>query len=233
MQPSLRLLLVLTFGGVVMALVTLLSLIIGQISTHQLEADARQSLATVADEMASRLGNEISERYREIALLAATNETLRASTPSLAEQSDLLTKTQESHPDFAWIGNPTGTVPVATDDRLIGKSVAELPWFQAGAVAPFIGNLHDALLLAKLLSVPAKNNEPPRLIDFAAPIVDTQGQLVGVLGAQLDWQWVRQLEQDLVRLMVRADGVQIFVVDQDGALLLAPPGWSGHTLDLS
>ncbi|HMN26972.1 MAG TPA: histidine kinase [Caldilineaceae bacterium] len=235
MQPSLRLLLVLTFGGVVMALVTLLSLIIGQISTHQLEADARQSLATVADEMASRLGNEISERYREIALLAATNETLRASTPSLAEQSDLLTKTQESHPDFAWIGvaNTTGTVTVATDDRLIGKSVAELPWFQAGAVAPFIGNLHDALLLAKLLSVPAKNNEPPRLIDFAAPIVDPQGQLVGVLGAQLDWQWVRQLEQDLVRLMVRADGVQIFVVDQDGTLLLAPPGWSGQTLDLS
>jgi signal transduction histidine kinase len=234
-QPSLRLLLVLTFGGVAMALVTLLSLIVGQISTHQLEADARQSVATVANEMASSLGREISERYREIALLAATNETLRTSNPSLVAQSDLLAKTQESHPDFAWIGvaNTSGMVTVATDDRLVGESVADLPWFQAGAIAPFMGNLHEALLLAELLAVPAKNNEPLRLIDFAAPLVDDQGQVVGVLGAQLDWQWVRALENDLLRLLARANGVEIFIIDQDGTLLLSPPGWPGQTLDLA
>lgn len=234
-QPSLRLLLVLTFGGVTMALVTLLSLIVGEISTNQLEADARQSVATVANEMAGRLGREIAERYREIALIAATNETLRTANPSPAKQSDLLTKTQAIHPDYAWIGvaNTSGTVIVATGDRLVGQSVATLPWFRAGAIAPFIGNVHEALLLAELLAVPTHGDEPPRIIDFAAPLLDEQGQLVGVLGAQLDWQWVRQLEQDLLHLLARADGVEIFIIDQDGTLLLAPPGWSGSSPDLS
>lgn len=234
-QPSLRLILVLTFGGAAMALVTLLSLIIGQISTNQLESDARQSVATVANEMAGRLGSEISERYRQIALLAATNETLRTATPSPAKLNDLLAKLQALHPDYAWIGvaNTSGTVIVATGDRLVGQSVANLPWFRAGTIAPFLGNVHEALLLAELLAVPTRDNDLPRIIDFAAPLLDEQGQLVGVLGAQLDWQGVRQLEQDLLHLLARADGVEIFIIDQEGTVLLAPPGWSGLTPDLA
>lgn len=72
---------------------------------------------------------------------------------------------------------------------LVGQSVANLPWFQAAALAPFIGNLHEALLLAELLAAHPDNNEPLRVIDFAAPITDDSGHVVGVLGAQLDWQW--------------------------------------------
>jgi signal transduction histidine kinase len=234
-QPSLRLLLVLTFGGVTMSLVTLLTLIVGQISTSQLEADARESLAVVANEMAGRLGRDISERYREIALIAATNETLRTPKPSPTEQSALLSKIQELHPDYAWIGvaNSSGTVIVATGDQLVGQNVAALPWFQAGAIAPFIGNLQEALLLAELLAVPTHGDEPPRIIDFAAPILDDHSQLVGVLGAQLDWQWVRQLGQALLQLLARPDGVEIFITDSQGTLLLTPSDWSGLLPDLS
>lgn len=234
-QPSLRLLLVLAFGGVALMLVTLLSLVMGQITTSQLEADARESLATVAGEMADRLEREISERYHEIALLAATNETLRAPHPSPAKQAALLEEEQALHHDYAWIGiaDQTGTVITATGGRLVGQSVAALPWFQAGATAPFIGNAQEALLLAELLALPTQQGEPLRLIDFAAPILDDQGQLIGVLGAQFDWQWVRQLEQELLHLLTRAQGVQFFIIEQDGALLLAPPGWSGRLLDLA
>ena len=186
-QPSLRLLLVVTFGGVALSLVTLLSFIVGQISTRQLEADAQETLALVAGEMAGRLEREITERYREIVLLAATNETLRSPMPSLARQSALLEKVQELHSDYAWIGlaNAAGTVLLATDDRLVGQNVAGLPWFQAGAIAPFIGNLHEALLLAELLAAHPNRDEPLHVIDFAAPLLSERGQLVGVLGAQL------------------------------------------------
>ncbi|MEZ4729329.1 MAG: histidine kinase [Caldilineaceae bacterium] len=234
-QPSLRLLLVLTFGGVALALVTLLSFIVGQISTSQLEADARGSLAMVAGEMAGRLEREITERYREIVLLATTSETLRMPSLSLAKQGALLEKVQEIHPNYAWIGiaNTTGTVLIATDDRLVGQSVARLPWFQAGATAPFIGDIHEALLLAELLAAHPNPNEPLRVIDFAAPIVSNNGQLVGVLGAQLNWQWARQFEQTLLHLIPTADAVEIFVVDQDGTPLLVPPAWSEHPLDLA
>lgn len=234
-QPSLRLLLVLTFGGVALALVTLLSLIVGQISTMQLEADARESLAMVAGEMAGRLEREITERYREIVLIAATNETLQIPNLSVARQSALLEKVQEIHPDYAWIGiaNTSGTVIIATDDRLVGQNVATLPWFQAGAIAPFIGNIHEALLLAELLAVRPQRNEPLRVIDFAAPIIAGNGRLVGVLGAQLDWQWARQFEQTLLDRIPTTDAVEIFIVDQDGTMLLAPSGWSEQPLDLA
>lgn len=234
-QPSLRLLLVLTFGGVALALVTLLSFIVGQISTWQLEADARETLAMVAGEMAGRLEREITERYREIVLMAATNETLRAPRPSLAKQSALLNKVQELHTDYAWIGiaNAGGAVLIATDDRLVGQNVAGLPWFQAGAIAPYISNRQEALLLAELLAVQSTANEPPRVIDFAAPIVNDDGELVGVLGAQLNWQWVRQFEQTLLKRVATATAIELFIVDQDGATLLAPPDWAGQPVNLA
>ncbi|MBX3015348.1 MAG: HAMP domain-containing protein [Caldilineaceae bacterium] len=234
-QPSLRLLLVVTFGGVALALVTLLSLIVGQISTAQVEADARSSLVMVAAEMAGRLQREITERYREIVLIAATNETLQTPNASIARQSALLEKVQDIHPDYAWIGvaNTSGTVIIATDDQLVGKNVATLPWFRAGAIAPFIGNLHEALLLAELLSIRPRTDEPLRVIDFAAPIVAESGHVVGVLGAQLNWEWARQFEQTLLDLIPAAEAVEIFVVDQDGTMLLAPPGWSAAPFDLA
>lgn len=234
-QPSLRLLLVVTFGGVALSLVTLLSFIVGQISTRQLEADAQETLALVAGEMAGRLEREITERYREIVLLAATNETLRSPMPSLARQSALLEKVQELHSDYAWIGlaNAAGTVLLATDDRLVGQNVAGLPWFQAGAIAPFIGNLHEALLLAELLAAHPNRDEPLHVIDFAAPLLSERGQLVGVLGAQLNWQWVRRFEQTLTNWMPTAEAVELFIVDQDGTTLLAPRDWPGDAINLA
>ncbi len=67
-QLSLRMLLVLTFSGVALALVALLSLVVGQISVRQLETDARRSLGIMADEMAGRLEHELTVRYDEIVL---------------------------------------------------------------------------------------------------------------------------------------------------------------------
>ncbi len=67
-QLSLRMLLVLTFSGVALALVALLSIVVGQISVRQLENDARRSLGIMADEMASRLEHELTVRYDEIVL---------------------------------------------------------------------------------------------------------------------------------------------------------------------
>ncbi len=234
-QPSLRLLLVLTFGGVALALVTLLSLIVGQISTGQLEADARESLAMVASAMASRLEQEITERYREIVLIAATNETLRTPNLSIVKQSQLLEKVQDVHPNYAWIGlaNTNGTVVIATDDQLVGQNVATLPWFRSGAIAPFIGNVHEAFLLAELLAVHSRSDKPLHVIDFAAPIISDEGRLLGVLGAQLDWQWARRFESTPLDLIPTADAVEVFIVDEDGTTLLAPAAWANRPVNLS
>lgn len=56
-------------------------------------------------------------------------------------------------PRYAWIGfaRPDGTVETATGHLLEGQSVAERPWFKAALKGPFVGDLHEALLLNRLL----------------------------------------------------------------------------------
>ncbi|MCB0104578.1 MAG: hypothetical protein KDE53_01685, partial [Caldilineaceae bacterium] len=227
-QPTLRLLLVLTFSGVALALVALLSVIIGQISARQLERDARQSLTVLAAQMAGRMSHELIERYSEIVLIASTDVALRTPTIGLAQKGFLLTQLQEIHPDYAWIGfvAPDGTVLVATDNLLVGASVGEHPWFRAGSKAPFLGDVHEALVLSEQLAVDTGIDDPLHFVDFAAPVVSENGVLLGVLGAQLNWHWARQLEEALLAPVTSAD-VEIFVVDQDGSPLLTPPGWQG------
>ncbi|MCB0079530.1 MAG: hypothetical protein KDE47_01300, partial [Caldilineaceae bacterium] len=122
-QISLRMLLVLTFGGVALMLVTLLSFVIGQISARQLETDARRSLGDLADEMAGRLEYELTVRYDEIVL--------------------------------------------------------------------------------------------------------------AILGTAYKEEWARELEQVLLSPLAERNNVEIFLLDRNGELILAPPGWSGTPLNLT
>lgn len=232
-QPTLRFLLVITFSGVALTLVALLSLIVGQISARQLEQDARQSLTLLAAEMAERMDHELTERYNEIVLIATTDLALRTPGLSLISKGVVLEKLQELHPDYIWIGlmDPAGTVLVATDNQLVGLSVADRGWFQAGRTAPFLGEVRAGVLLAQALATKVNRQDQLRLVDFAAPIVSDDGQLLGVLAAHLDWQWARRLEQQVLRPVLPASDVEIFVTDPAGSALLTPADWQGALLD--
>ncbi|PMY44289.1 GGDEF domain-containing protein, partial [Pseudomonas sp. GW456-L12] len=73
-----------------------------------------------------------------------------------------------------------------------GQAVQQRPWFQAGLRGEYTGDPHEAVLLAKLLpGLP--NGEPLRFIDFAAPIRNADGQVIGVLGAHAHWSWVTHI----------------------------------------
>ena len=89
-----------------------------------------------------------------------------------------------AHKEYAWIGiaDANGRVVQAPSGLLQNEQVGQRPWFQAGRRGLFMGDVHEAVLLAKRLPQPP-SGQPLRFIDFAAPVLDENGQLKGVLGA--------------------------------------------------
>ena len=185
-------------------------------------------MAELAVAMAARLDYDMFERYREIGTLAKL-EPLRdiwTGDPVVLRLS--LEQLQQSYPDYAWIGfaDTSGTVRAATRGMLEGLSVAQRPWFSGGLAGPFVGDVHDAVLLAKLLG-PRDDDEPFRFVDIAYPVRDRDGRLLGVLGAHMSWDWAAEARDVLLRES-RLGRTRVAILDRNGRVLLGES--RGHVL---
>lgn len=211
----------LTLWFVGLALLTLLSvgLYVGQLATQQRAASVGQALHATATAAAQLMGASLRERELDIALLSQELHVTRGP----LDHPDLLQSLQlrrQARNELVWLGvvDANGTVIQAIDGLLQGQSVAKRPWFVAGKERVFTGDVHEALLLAKLL--PANTSgEPLRFIDFAAPIRGRDGQLLGVVGAHASWSWVTDTVQAAAQQTGRSAGTQILIVDRQGTVL--------------
>jgi diguanylate cyclase (GGDEF)-like protein len=151
-------------------------------------------LAAVASTTSARLDRYMEIRQQEVTLFSKL-ELLRPLWQSdPAGLRSALEQLQSSFTDFAWFGfaKPDGIVVAATGGMLQGKSVAERPWFKTGLHEANLGDVHEAALLASLLAKRV-DGEPYRFVDIALPVRDAAGNLLGVLGAHLDWNWARNI----------------------------------------
>lgn len=117
----------------------------------------------------------------------------------------------------SWLGfaAPDGTVMDAAGDLLKGQSVAARPWFQRGLEGPFAGDVHEALLLAKLLK--PEGDEPPRFIDYAVPVKAPDGRVIGVLGMHLDFNWAASLISEAARSL----DMEVILTSADGSPIVS------------
>jgi diguanylate cyclase (GGDEF)-like protein len=99
--------------------------------------------------------------------------------------------------------------------------VAERPWFQAGRTKPFIGDVHEAALLANLLQ-PKPSREPFRFVDIAYPVHDRRGIVIGVIGAHLSWDWAEEARGAVLNVNEHFTGAEVMVLDASGKVLLGP-----------
>lgn len=214
-----------------LSLSTLTSLIIGYNTVHQLEAEQGQSLAELSHNLATLLDRGMFERYREIQVVS-TLDNIRNPNVPISEKRSLLEKLQSTYPNYAWIGltSPQGRVIASTNQILEGKDVSSRPWFRMGQITPYVGDVHEALLLAKLLPNPP--GEPLRFVDVAAPVIDSQGKLQGVLGAHLSWDWARQVQQDFHQPWQQHSQVEVFIISKEGNVLLSSPQLQSKMLKL-
>ncbi|MDB5997936.1 MAG: putative domain signaling protein [Pseudomonas sp.] len=218
-KASLRSHLTLWFAG--LSLLTLISVgfYVGHIATEQMKQASGNALLSTARSASELLGAQLHERQLEVSLLSRAPLFKRGN----LDDPDILTSMElrsQSRAEYAWMGvaDADGQVRQAVNGLLVNQSVKERPWFKAGLRGAYTGDPHEAVLLAKLLPANA-SGEPLRFIDFAAPIIDTKGQVIGVLGAHAHWSWVTQIVDAAVVRKDLTPDVEALIVDHDGKVL--------------
>jgi PAS domain S-box-containing protein len=121
-------------------------------------------------------------------------------------------------------------VLASNNNLLIGANVSARPWFREGLRGGFVGDVHEALLLAKLL--PPQAGEPRRFVDVAFPFADAAGKVQGVLGAHLSWSWAREIERSVLGSVARQTPAETLILSRSGLVLLGPPDLMDKKLDL-
>ena len=162
------------------------------VSNEQLIQNSGKSLVDLSKRVADILDREMLERYREIQF-ASTMPIMTNKNATQVEKRAFLEKIKRSYGHHEWIGYalPDGTVYAGTSGYLEGKNAKARPWLPAGLKGPYIGDVHDALLLAKLL--PNNNGEAIYFSDIAFPVKDKDGKAIAVLCSHLMWQWTRDI----------------------------------------
>lgn len=220
MLDSFRLRLTLFFGGLSLVLGLGLALYVNQVASANLTQASGEALEGLGRSAAMLLARTLYEREREVLLLSKT-PTLTSgdlASPVLQARLNLI---KESYPHYAWIGvaDTQGTVLSSGDGLLLGQNVAQRPWFQAGQKGVFVGDVHKAVLLAKLLDGGGGSEEPLRFVDFAAPIHDANGALRGVVATHVHWSWVGGILNTVLGNESVAHGVQAMILGREGEWL--------------
>lgn len=214
------------FSGLTILLTLILSEVIGFTASAQVKTNIGNSLAELALQTSDKLDRGMFERYREVQLMARRQDLASASI-STDEKRAILDARQETYHYYAWIGlvTPTGKVTAATQKMLEGADVSQRLWFRNALKGLYVGDVHEAVLLAKLL--PSTDGEPKRFVDIAFPYLDAAGRIEGVLGVHLSWQWAREIEQSVMTPVRNRRQVEAMIVGADGTILLGPAALQG------
>jgi diguanylate cyclase (GGDEF)-like protein len=213
--------------------VAAIGLVVDHVATRELTLSISREMRELAAQMRDKLDRSMFERYRDLSIVAALDPLIA---PALRDQNRRahLANLQRTYPDYAWIGytDRTGKVLAATGGLLEGADVSERPWFTGAIAGPFVGDVHKAVLLEKLLTNPDPS-APLRFVDVAMPLKDTDGALIGTVGAHLSWSWAAGIKTSLLAADHIADGVEILVLSGDGDVLLGDPRLEGQHLELA
>ncbi|WP_053225576.1 sensor histidine kinase [Methylobacterium indicum] len=221
-QPPLRVFLALGLGFVGLAATLVLALVASRVASERLEARIEAELADLAGTMAGRLDRGLFERWRDIVILAE-NDTIRDPAAPVERKRRVLWRAQETYPDYAIIGliGVDGRIAATSTGALEGAEVGHRDYFTKGRHSPFVGDVHDVVLLAQL--EPGRDPaDPPRVLDIAAPVRDDLGRLVGVVSGHLDWAWARAAEASLRETAGTPRDLTVLVLARDGTVLLGP-----------
>ncbi|MCK6073738.1 sensor domain-containing diguanylate cyclase [Paenibacillus silvae] len=232
MSFKLRTVLTVIFATLSLLVIVTIGSIFSKKSFVAVETEIGHSLEGTAAQAADKLDRFMYARSGEMNLLGDMSS-LKDKFNAVDIQI-LLDQMQNSFPTFSWIGymDPKGNVLAATDAVLLGKNLSERPVFQEGIKGKFIGDVHNAVLLAKLL--PNPSGEPLQFVDISFPLKDSQGKTRGVLAAHLSWAWAKEVEESVLAPLEREQkDLEFFIVSKrENTVLLGPKEWIGKSLVL-
>jgi len=116
---------------------------------------------------------------------------------------------------WAGLAGSDGFVRVASNDLLVGVDVSARPWFQRGLAGDFAGDVHEAVLLNRLLG--GTEEDPFRFIDLAARVTGEDDSVDGVLAFHIDFAWAEAYLAETADSL----GIDLFLLNQAGELIVA------------
>ncbi|WP_440119109.1 diguanylate cyclase domain-containing protein [Paenibacillus sp. QZ-Y1] len=233
MSFKLKTVLTMTFAVLSLLVTLTIGYILSQKSSVAVETEIGHSLTSTASQTSDKLDRYMWSRSGELDLLgrmAALEDEFQP-----AEIQMLLDQLQDSFPSFSWVGymDSKGKVLAATEGILLGENLSERPVYQEGIKGKFVGDVHQAVLLAKLL--PNPTGEPLQFVDISFPVKYKNGEVAGVLAAHLSWAWAKEMEESVLEpLKHKEKDIEMFIVSKkENTVLLGPKEWIGRPLQLS
>ncbi|GGF92662.1 diguanylate cyclase domain-containing protein [Paenibacillus abyssi] len=223
-----------TSALLIIILTTFLSFNISNQATAKVESEIGNSHAALAYQMADKLDHYMWSRSGELKVLSKLEILRDPHDP--ADIQNLLEQLKTSFPAFSWIGltNADGIVEAGTGTILEGFDISERPVFKEAQYSTFIGDVHDAVLLAKLL--PNPSGETLKFVDIGTPIHNADGAFIGVLAAHLSWEWSQGIRDSIIKpLKIKnRNQIEIFIISaEDNRVLLGPHHMIGASLNLN
>lgn len=223
------------FALLIALLVTLLSWLFGSLigndSGSRIREDVGRDLTEVSLQMIDRLDRDMASRAAYLQVLGSLQVLRQPDDPGQIRA--LLDRLQKEIPSIAWIGftDPMGVVLASSNGILEGVSLAQRPVYIRGYKELFIGDVHEAVLLAKLL--PNPSGEAMKFVDISLPVYGPDGRLAGVLASHLSWAWADEVRQSLLEPIQRRRNVEFLILGSDHTVLLGPKPMIGQKLDLA
>ena len=214
--------------GATVAAVLTSTLVIDSFVRDEARQQATRYLQTNADALRDALDRGMAQHYEEVRVIAQLDPVARSGDALAVRRT--LEQVRASFPQFTWIGltDAQGVVVASVDGLLQGANVAARPWFTGAQRAGYVGDVHSAVLLEKLLP---KQAEPWRFVDIATPVHNAKGEPAGVLGVHLSWAWAAQIKRELVDQVIEQHQAEALVLAADGTVLLGgSPELQGKTL---
>lgn len=228
---SLRTYFSMIFGILIIIMTGILSATIGDRASTAVKSEIGNSLQGTAYQMVDKMDSFMWSRSGEIYTLSELDALKNLE--DTAEIQKLLDKLKESFPVFAWIGltDENGIVIASTQGILSGADISQRPVFTEGIEGEFIGDVHDAVMLAKLL--PNPTGEAMKFVDISIPIIDDAGLTKGVLAAHLSWEWASEVERSVLAPLHERSNIEMFVISSvDNIVLLGQKDMIGKQLTL-
>lgn len=128
-----------------------------------------------------------------------------------------------------WVGfvSTGGVVLTSSGGLLEGMDVSTRSWFREGLAREHAGDVHDAVLLSKLLDKSSRT--PKQFIDFSRPVRDKEGKVLGVLGMHLRYDWIIKYLTESASVL----GMNVYLVNETGKVVLSTDGLRYGNLDLA
>ncbi|MBX3608788.1 MAG: PAS domain S-box protein [Hydrogenophaga sp.] len=190
---------------------------------EELVRRAHQRVAQTGSIYADQVSRVLAQRAGELELMAGL-PALGLGVDDLRMQ---LTQLRRSSPAYVWIGatDSHGKVIAGSDGLLEGRDIGKRPVYLEGIRGLWFGSLHPPLALVD----PLRSRQlpvPRELADIAQPYKDAQGER-GVLAAHMDGAYFDRLRASAVGPSLAQRGMQVVLVESNGALLLGEaPGLS-------